>query len=457
MEREPNLSPDLRRLPGGRQRKAGAKWDSLPPGAADFFLPPTLLGPRPTRRPDQGDAGPHRPGAAASYGPSPRGIGWRYAAPADVPRQLQEVLVEPWLRDALIRLNPEIAAQPGRADEVLCKLRAIVLSVRSDGLIRANEEMTAWMRGERSTPFGLNDQHVPVRLIAMDGANDLKRNQFVVTQQFTYCAGATQRCAELVLLVNGLPLVLIEAKGPFKKSISWAVAAVQVQGDYEKFVPELFVCNVFSVATEGKACHYGSIGLPVKDWGPWHLDGVDGEHSAQHHPLKSLMLSAESMLRPTVVLDIPGSFTLGPVRHGQEEAPHQDHLPLPAVRGGQQAGGAGAGGPPPQGLDLAFPGLGQVAADGVCRAEAAHARRPVGPGQGQPGQDRRQDGRAGEDTRAPAQGVRRHRASGRKPRTRGGPSCRPLAPTSRCRWPRSAAACMPRNGCWTASATRPTR
>ena len=79
----------------------------------------------------------------ASYGPSLKGIGWRYAAPADVPRQIQEVLVESWLCDVLIRLNPEIAAQPDRADEVLYKLRAIVLSVRSDGLIRANEEMTA--------------------------------------------------------------------------------------------------------------------------------------------------------------------------------------------------------------------------------------------------------------------------------------------------------------------------
>jgi type I restriction enzyme R subunit len=34
---------------------------------------------------------------SASYGPSPKGIGWHYAAPADVPRQIQEVLVEPWL------------------------------------------------------------------------------------------------------------------------------------------------------------------------------------------------------------------------------------------------------------------------------------------------------------------------------------------------------------------------
>ena len=241
----------------------------------------------------------------ASYGPSPKGIGWRYAAPAEVPRQIQEVLVEPWLRDALIRLNPEIADQPDRADEVLYKLRAIVLSVRSDGLIRANEEMTAWMRGERSMPFGPNNAHVPVRLIDLD---DLAQNHYIVTQQFIYRAGPTERRADLVLLVNGLPLVLIEAKTPVKKCISWVDGAVQVHDDYEKFVPELFVCNVFSVATEGKAYHYGSIGLPVKDWGPWHLDG-DGDYG-QHHPLKSLKLSAESMLRPHVVLDILGSFTL---------------------------------------------------------------------------------------------------------------------------------------------------
>ncbi|HDR9874825.1 TPA: HsdR family type I site-specific deoxyribonuclease [Burkholderia cenocepacia] len=239
----------------------------------------------------------------AGFGPCPKGIGWRYAAPAEVPRQIQEVLVEPWLREALIHLNPWIAAQPDRADEVLYKLRAIVLSVRSDGLIRANEEMTAWMRGERSMPFGHNNEHVPVRLIDLD---DLSKNRYIVTQQYIYRAGPTERRADLVLLVNGLPLVLIEAKTPVKKCISWVDGAVQVHEDYEKFVPELFVCNVFSVATEGKAYRYGSIGLPVKDWGPWHLDGGD----AQYHPLKSLKLSTESMLRPHVVLDILGSFTL---------------------------------------------------------------------------------------------------------------------------------------------------
>jgi len=256
-------------------------------------------------------AGPAKPVSAnvvqepqATYGRSHKGLGWRRVASADFPRQPQEVLVESWVRDALIRLNPEIAAQPDRADEVLYKLRAIVLSVRSDGLIRANEEMMAWIRGERSMPFGQNNEHVPVRLIDFD---NLEQNQYVVTQQFTFRAGSAERRADLMLVVNGLPLVLIEAKTPTRAAVSWVDGALQVHDDYEKFVPELFVCNVFSVATEGKEYHYGSLGLAVKDWGPWNLED-DGD--ALKHPLKGLKLAAESMLRPHVVLDILSNFTL---------------------------------------------------------------------------------------------------------------------------------------------------
>ena len=246
---------------------------------------------------------------ASHYGRAHKGLGWCCIASADIPRQTQEVLVEKWVREALIRLNPEIAVDPELVDQVLYKLRAIILSVRSDGLIRANEEMTAWLRGERSMPFGQNNEHVPVRLIDFD---NLEQNHYVVTQQFVYRAGSAERRADLVLLVNGFPLVLIEAKTPTRSAVSWVDGAVQVHDDYEKYVPELFVCNVFSVATEGKEYHYGSLGLPVKDWGPWNLDADGGAQLSelQRHPLHGLKLAAESMLRPHVVLDILSSFTL---------------------------------------------------------------------------------------------------------------------------------------------------
>jgi hypothetical protein len=92
------------------------------------------------------------------------GLGWRYIGPANLPRTPHEVLVEEHLRDALIRLNPSIAAQPDRADEVLYRLRAIVMTVRETGLVKANEEFAAWLLGERSMPFGEDDEHVTIRL-----------------------------------------------------------------------------------------------------------------------------------------------------------------------------------------------------------------------------------------------------------------------------------------------------
>lgn len=64
---------------------------------------------------------------SVSYLRTAKGTSWHFIPSSDIPRQPHELLVEPWLRDALIRLNPEIAARPDLADEVLYKLRAIVL------------------------------------------------------------------------------------------------------------------------------------------------------------------------------------------------------------------------------------------------------------------------------------------------------------------------------------------
>src|SRR5215211_7946510 len=100
---------------------------------------------------------------AAPYiplGRNSKGSGWYYVSALSLPRRINDVFIEQYLRDALIRLNSEIAAEPDRADQVLYKLRTILLSVRSDGLIRANEEFTKWMRGDGSMPFGENNQHV---------------------------------------------------------------------------------------------------------------------------------------------------------------------------------------------------------------------------------------------------------------------------------------------------------
>jgi type I restriction enzyme R subunit len=230
------------------------------------------------------------------------GLGWHFLAPRNLARLPHQVMVEAHVREALIRLNHDIAAQPDRAEEVLSRLRAIVMQVRSVGLVNANEEFAAWLKGDRSMPFGEQGEPVPIRLIDF---SDPERNQYVVTTQFSCRAGASERRLDLVLLVNGMPLILIEAKTHTGASRSWVEGAARIHDDYERNVAELLVPNALSVATDGREVRYGSIGLPVDRWGPW-LTQANDEVPALHRIGRAI----ESMLQPNVIFDLLANLTL---------------------------------------------------------------------------------------------------------------------------------------------------
>lgn len=250
-------------------------------------------------------------GWGASLGEKLKPSRWNYAAATALPRQLGEVLVEPWVREALIGLNPEIAANPDHADEVIYALRAILLSVQGDGLVRANENFMAWLRGEKTMPFGPNGEHVPVRLL--DFAQPGK-NRLTVANQWTFQVGAVVKRFDVVFLVNGLPLVIGEAKTPTRSAVTWFDGAHQVNEIYEKEIPAMFVPNVFSFATEGRHLRYGSIRMPIDLWGPWRILPEESEGLLDSTPvegdLDSVRRDVSSLLAPGVVLDILQNFTL---------------------------------------------------------------------------------------------------------------------------------------------------
>ena len=236
----------------------------------------------------------------ASYGGKVKG--WRFMSAEKLPRQHSDGLVESMVRDALIRLNPEIKAQPDRADEVLYRLRTIPLSVRSEGLVRSNELFAEWLQGEKSMPFGERGEHTPVRFIDFE---DLSNNDYVVTNQWVYPVKEGGRRFDIVMLVNGVPLVIGEAKTPVRPAVTWVDGASDIHNGYEQSVPQMFVPNVLSFATEGKCYRYGSVHMPIDIWGPWH----EGENKAEG-TLADVQRSIRSMLRPFVVLDILQNFTL---------------------------------------------------------------------------------------------------------------------------------------------------
>ncbi len=228
-------------------------------------------------------------------------IPWRFASGKELDRSEEDVLIKGDVREALIRLNPQIAAQPELVDEVLYKLQAVIVSAGSGGLVRANEEFRAWLTGELTLPFGPGGEHVDIRFV--DFANP-ESNHFVLAQQVTFVQGHVEVRFDLVLFVNGIPLVVIEAKTPVRKSIAWVDGAIKIHDDYERNATRFFVPNAFNVATEGKELHFGAIRMPLLLWGPWRSDDPALVNLSQ------VEQAAAELLNPLTVLDILSSFTL---------------------------------------------------------------------------------------------------------------------------------------------------
>jgi type I restriction enzyme R subunit len=232
-------------------------------------------------------------------------VQWRYVQSDVLQRDITEVLLEKELKEALCRINPAINAQPDHADEVIRKLRTILLSVSNVGLVRANEEFAKWLRGEYTLPIGKNHEHVAVRLIDFD---ELKNNSFVITNQLKVRARET-KIPDIVMYVNGLPLVVGEAKTPVRPAVTWFDGAHDINVVYENSIPQLFAPNVFSFATEGKELYIGAVRTPLEFWAPWRIEGEKDELS-HFAGLQDVGKQLIHLLKPSTLLDILRYYTI---------------------------------------------------------------------------------------------------------------------------------------------------
>lgn len=246
------------------------------------------------------------------------GVKWIYCHGESLPKKAQDIFVDEWLKDALCSLNPDIAKQPDYADEVIYKLRGVVLEARHTGLVKANENFHEWLMAEKTLPFGENGDHITINLIDFD---NIANNHFVVSQQVHYIA-ATEVYFDIVLYVNGIPLVVGEVKTATRPSVTWQDGAADFMGGkkhYWKNVEPYFVPNLLCFASEGKTFAYGAINARVKDWGPWH-------HTDQREDIlpgmASVLDSAEGLLNPKTLLQLLESFALfSSVKTGKDTPP----------------------------------------------------------------------------------------------------------------------------------------
>lgn len=230
-------------------------------------------------------------------------LGYTYVESSELRDGLDTVIVDRLLVEALMRING-IGVE--EAYTVVQKVKARILAGYGGDIITANQNLRKLFFDENSFPFGKDGEYVTINFFDTNPATAAKNNSYVVTNQWEYpkSSYAGGKRLDVVLLINGIPMVIGEVKTAVKSSVTWADGAKDII-DYQKSLPEMFVPNILSFATEGRELYFGSIGAPLTKWGPWFAD-----EARKRGTLADVKANLKSLIAPMRLLDIFRFFSV---------------------------------------------------------------------------------------------------------------------------------------------------
>lgn len=212
-------------------------------------------------------------------------------------RQYNEVVLTNRLRAAIDRLNPTIPSE-ARA-EALRK----VLRTDSPNLLINNETfhkyLTEGVDVEVRREGGIRGDKV--YLVDFETAEN---NEFLALNQFTIIENNNNSRPDIILFINGLPLVLIELKNAADESATVYTAFKQLQ-TYKAQIPSLFVYNALLIVSDGWDARCGTLTSPFSRFMAWKTE--DGVNLADDAALQMETMT-NGMLGKEVLLDLIKHF-----------------------------------------------------------------------------------------------------------------------------------------------------
>lgn len=179
-------------------------------------------------------------------------LGYQHQYGPNIERDYYVPFYEEQLIESLTTIN---YGKPRPAiDEAISKLKDIEIS----SLPQRNELFMDYLQHGIEVSFfdGKEQRNDIIYLIDYNDKN-IKRNDFKVINQWTFVENSEKR-ADIILFVNGLPLVVIELKSPSREETNVSEAYLQLR-NYMKEIPSLFVYNVFCVMSDMACSKAGTI------------------------------------------------------------------------------------------------------------------------------------------------------------------------------------------------------
>ena len=168
----------------------------------------------------------------------------------DVERDYTEPLHLEIVRQSLFDINPSLAKEA--IDEAIVKIR----NIENGSLVQRNEVFTDYMQNGVEVNYFDGKDQCSTRVLLIDYDTPL-RNNFTVANQWTVEEKSVRR-ADIIVFVNGFPLVVVELKSPSRENTDVSEAYAQLR-NYMQEIPSLFVYNAFCVMSDMSTSKVGTI------------------------------------------------------------------------------------------------------------------------------------------------------------------------------------------------------
>ncbi|MCP4745816.1 MAG: type I restriction endonuclease subunit R [Desulfobacteraceae bacterium] len=211
----------------------------------------------------------------------------------------EDVLLLDRLRSAVGRINPDVPVD-ARQDAVKQLQR-----LNSPELITNNETFHRMLTEGIKVTFQ-KDGRSRGDLVWLVDFDHPENNDFLVANQFTVMANNVKKRPDVVLFINGLPLVVIELKNPVNENATVRSAYRQLQ-TYKQAIPALFVCNGLLIISDGLEAKAGSISAGFSRFMAWKTSDGLGEASSLIGQLETLI---KGMLDKATLLDLLRHFVV---------------------------------------------------------------------------------------------------------------------------------------------------
>lgn len=206
-----------------------------------------------------------------------------------------------------MRLNPRV--DTSLINQAYQKIK----NLGTNDIMANNEKFHSFLTDGITLEYYKNGETRGITLKLIDTTN-IHNNTFFVVNQFVVKERNNEKRLDVVIFINGMPLVIVELKNPINEKATLEKAYTQIQ-NYKKAIPSIFSYNALCIISDGIHARVSSLSAPFSRYLAWR-----SPQKEENETKTELEIMTERMLQKEVLLNLIKYFTVFEQEEKKDEA-----------------------------------------------------------------------------------------------------------------------------------------